>query len=48
MDDVGDDEEFVGGDPVCWLNRVCPECGALRDEEPPVPCPRCGSTEPPP
>jgi ribosomal protein S27AE len=20
----GDDQ---GGDPVCWLNRVCPECG---------------------
>jgi ribosomal protein S27AE len=47
MDDVGE-EEHVGGDPVCWLNRVCPGCGALRDDEPPAPCPRCGSTESPP
>ncbi|WP_019877910.1 hypothetical protein [Sporichthya polymorpha] len=42
----------TGGDPVCWLNRVCPECGALRDVdgdgEPVTPCHRCGSTEPPP
>ncbi|WP_300008059.1 hypothetical protein [Pseudonocardia sp.] len=21
----GDD----GGDPVCWLDQVCPECGAM-------------------
>ena len=32
-----------GGDPVCWLNQVCPECGLFV--EPPMPdtCPRCGS-----
>jgi ribosomal protein S27AE len=32
----------LGGDPVCWLDRVCPECGAFRDE-PSAPCPRCGA-----
>ena len=21
-----------GGDPACWVDRVCPECGALRDD----------------
>jgi rubrerythrin len=35
-----------GGDPVCWLNRVCPDCGLLTDEEPPLTCPRCGATIP--
>ena len=37
-----------GGDPVCWLNRVCPDCGLLTDEEPPLTCPRCGATIPAP
>jgi hypothetical protein len=23
------EEELGGGDPACWANRVCPECGAL-------------------
>lgn len=32
-----------GGDPVCWLSRVCPECGLLADGEPPEVCPRCGA-----
>lgn len=22
-----------GGDPVCWVNRVCPECGRFADDE---------------
>ncbi len=26
--------EFDGGDPVCWLNRVCEECGAFIEGEP--------------
>lgn len=21
------------GDPVCWLSRVCPECGAMLDDD---------------
>lgn len=30
------------GDPVCWLDRVCPECGAFN-ERPAVACRRCGA-----
>jgi ribosomal protein S27AE len=33
------------GDPACRLHRVCPECGALADEERPTVCLRCGATE---
>jgi rubrerythrin len=36
---LGADE---GGDPVCWLHRVCPACGRLADEDPPTRCPACG------
>ena len=35
--------EDEGGDPVCWLPRVCPACGRLADEEPPTTCPGCGA-----
>ncbi|MBC3189813.1 hypothetical protein H7X46_01870 [Pseudonocardia sp. C8] len=35
------------GDPVCWLDRLCPECGAMpssgADGEPPGSCWRCGA-----
>ncbi|MFD6858317.1 hypothetical protein ACFWB0_15745 [Rhodococcus sp. NPDC060086] len=31
----------LGGDPVCWLDRVCPECGLFLDDRD-APCPRCG------
>jgi hypothetical protein len=31
-----------GGDPACWLHRVCPACGRLADEEPPTRCAACG------
>jgi hypothetical protein len=30
--DVGEDQERQGGDPACWLDRLCPECGAFVDE----------------
>lgn len=30
-----------GGEPACWLQRVCPECGALT-EPPAITCWRCG------
>ena len=35
--------EVDGGDPVCWLHRVCPACGRLADEDPPTRCPACGA-----
>ncbi|MDG3012725.1 hypothetical protein G4X40_21535 [Rhodococcus sp. D2-41] len=35
------DESDLGGDPVCWLDRVCPECGLFLPERPPTVCPRC-------
>lgn len=38
------DEE--GGDPACWLRRVCPECGRMADEDPPTRCPACGAELP--
>ncbi|WP_129977840.1 hypothetical protein [Rhodococcus sp. Q1] len=37
----------TGGDPVCWLHLLCPDCGAMltaTDE----PCPRCGREHPEP
>ncbi|GAA4778677.1 hypothetical protein GCM10023200_09630 [Actinomycetospora chlora] len=33
----------AGGDPACWMHRVCPECGRLADEDPPTRCPSCGT-----
>ena len=41
--DPADDE---GGDPACWLRRVCPACGRLADEDPPTRCPACGAELP--
>jgi uncharacterized protein YeaO (DUF488 family) len=29
----------TGGDPACWVARVCPDCGRLADETPPTRCP---------
>lgn len=31
-----------GGDPACWLDRVCDACGRLADG-PDELCPACGS-----
>lgn len=32
------------GDPVCWLHRLCPECGAMPSEEDEGECCwRCGT-----
>jgi len=41
----GDGERTEGGDPVCWLDRVCPQCGAFR-ETPAPRCARCGTPFP--
>ncbi len=27
-----EDEDRVGGDPVCWARLVCQECGAVLSE----------------
>ena len=36
-----------GGESVCWLDRVCPDCGLLvEDVDLPAACPRCGATVP--
>jgi hypothetical protein len=40
-DDVGDE----GGDPVCWLGALCPECGAMPGEDADR-CWRCGAERP--
>ncbi|WP_200804043.1 hypothetical protein [Pseudonocardia thermophila] len=42
---TGGPEPDEGGDAVCWLNRLCPECGAMpnRGEET---CWRCGAPVP--
>ena len=34
------------GDPVCWLNRVCPECGRFAEDEHLDACPECGADLP--
>ena len=35
-----------GGDPVCWLEKVCPTCGLFIGDTPPTTCPRCGGLSP--
>lgn len=42
----GSDGGGDGGDPACWLHRVCPACGRLADVEPPTRCPGCGTELP--
>lgn len=32
-----------GGDPACWLERVCEECGRLRERPGPTACEHCGA-----
>ena len=43
-------DDVEGGDAVCWLALVCPECGAMPTEEPadgsPDRCWRCGAPLP--
>jgi hypothetical protein len=35
-----------GGDPACWLRRVCQHCGSMADEDPPTTCPACHAAMP--
>jgi len=43
-----DDEDDLGGDPACWLDRVCDTCGALVETDdhtcPADPGPTSGSS----
>ncbi|WP_170861244.1 hypothetical protein [Trujillonella endophytica] len=41
------EDDDPGGDPACWLHRVCPGCGRLVEGEPrPARCPECGEPLP--
>ncbi|MBL1111360.1 hypothetical protein JK364_02885 [Streptomyces sp. 110] len=35
--------EPEGGDPACWLERVCADCGAIQDTAEFAQCARCGA-----
>ncbi|MBD3003609.1 MULTISPECIES: hypothetical protein [unclassified Streptomyces] len=35
--------EPEGGDPACWLERVCADCGAIQDTAHFARCARCGA-----
>jgi len=37
------EREDEGGDPACWLRRVCPACGRLAEEDLPTTCAACGA-----
>jgi uncharacterized protein YeaO (DUF488 family) len=39
-------EEERGGDPACWLRRVCSRCGSIADADPPTTCPQCHAPMP--
>lgn len=36
-----------GGDPACWLARVCPTCGRINEALEEEGCPYCESDAPP-
>jgi hypothetical protein len=36
-----------GGEAVCWLGQLCPECGAMPSADSPDRCWRCGRTATP-
>lgn len=40
------EQEPIGGDPACWLEQVCPECGAFVSGTLPARCWRCDSLVP--
>jgi hypothetical protein len=43
--DATPERSDLGGDPACWLNRVCPDCGLLNDEHADA-CRSCGADLP--
>jgi len=36
-------EAELGGDPACWLNLVCQDCGRFIDDPLAETCPACGA-----
>ncbi|WP_052440753.1 hypothetical protein [Streptacidiphilus anmyonensis] len=38
------EEPEEGGEPACWLHRLCPECDAVQHEARPARCWRCGAS----
>ncbi|MER7395091.1 DUF309 domain-containing protein [Streptomyces sp. NPDC000151] len=42
---MGTTEHDEGGDSACWLDRVCDECGRIRDDAA-APCPYCAPKAP--
>jgi hypothetical protein len=36
-------EPDEGGDPACWMIRVCPECGGFNEDDTSADCPSCGA-----
>lgn len=43
MDELDRQEHIVVGESVCWLDRVCDDCGALVEAKVPAVCWRCGA-----
>lgn len=43
VSDTADGDEDRGGDPACWLNRVCENCGRFVDDPQADSCPDCGA-----
>jgi rubrerythrin len=37
----GSPDDDLPGDPACLLRRVCQQCGAVADSDPPTTCPQC-------
>jgi uncharacterized protein len=40
------EDHDLGGESVCWLDRVCPACGRLAEDRTSPTCPDCGSALP--
>lgn len=36
------------GEPVCWMDMLCPFCGLLIERTEAVSCPHCGAQRPEP
>ncbi|WP_037606371.1 hypothetical protein [Streptacidiphilus rugosus] len=40
-------EQGEGGEAACWLDRLCPECGAVPEPPEAATCWRCGAARRP-